>query len=318
MKKDLNALFSLTSRNITVFVKDKMFFFTSLITPLILLVLFVLFLKNVYVSSLEGVLAQFGLEVETNVAQSFANNWLLSSIFAASCVTMAFCIATIMVDDKTSGAINDINVSPVKHSVISLSYLLSTFITTVLFMFVVLAAGLIYLAATGFYLTAGDVFKCIASIILTCLFGSLLACIVMRYIKSQGATSAVATLVSSMYGFICGAYMPISSFPEAIRGFVMFIPGTYGSNIFRHAFLDSTIKAIDGLTPAASKAVRDGFDINLYFFDNAISIEADFLILGLSCAALLGLYLLLTFISAKQANKPARVKTKFKPKTKAG
>ena len=46
--KTLNAL---VKRNVKIFFKDKGTFFTALITPIILLVLYVTFLYNVYVIS---------------------------------------------------------------------------------------------------------------------------------------------------------------------------------------------------------------------------------------------------------------------------
>lgn len=312
MKRDISAVFKLISRNIAVFAKDKVFLFTSLITPLILLALFVLFLKNVYISSFENVVSYYSVTVDDSVADAFANHWLMSSIFAASCVTMAFCVATIMVDDRITGAVNDIRVSPVKEGVIALAYLISTFIITFVFMLIVFFVGLIYLAITGFYLAVSDVFLCIAAILLLSLFGAILANISMAFVKSQGTASAIATLVSSMYGFICGAYMPISSFPEAIQNFVIFIPGTYGSNILRMAFLNPVLKNIDGLSGAAKEGVRDGFDINMYFFDNKLNLSADVLVLVLSCAVLLALYLLLTHFSIKKkgALKPKKCKAR--------
>lgn len=44
----MNALFALIKRNIKLFFKDKGMFFSSLITPAILLVLYATFLGNVY------------------------------------------------------------------------------------------------------------------------------------------------------------------------------------------------------------------------------------------------------------------------------
>ena len=44
----MSKLMSLVQRNTKVFFKDKGMFFTSLVTPLILLLLFVTFLGNVY------------------------------------------------------------------------------------------------------------------------------------------------------------------------------------------------------------------------------------------------------------------------------
>ena len=45
----MKTLLMLTKRNIKLFFKDKGMFLTSLITPLILLVLYVSFLKNIYI-----------------------------------------------------------------------------------------------------------------------------------------------------------------------------------------------------------------------------------------------------------------------------
>ena len=48
------------------------------------------------------------------------------------------------------------------------------------------------------------------------LFGTVLSGIVCYPLQTQGQMSAVYTIVSAGYGFICGAYMPISnsSMPE--------------------------------------------------------------------------------------------------------
>ena len=46
--RECKKLISLVKRNTKCYFKDKVMFFMSLITPLILLVLFVTFLKNIY------------------------------------------------------------------------------------------------------------------------------------------------------------------------------------------------------------------------------------------------------------------------------
>ncbi len=48
---ECKKLISLVERNTKCYFKDKFTFFVSMITPLILLVLFVTFLKNVYMDS---------------------------------------------------------------------------------------------------------------------------------------------------------------------------------------------------------------------------------------------------------------------------
>ena len=50
----MGTFLALTKRNIKIFFKDKGMLFTSLITPIILLILYATFLANVYRDSFEG------------------------------------------------------------------------------------------------------------------------------------------------------------------------------------------------------------------------------------------------------------------------
>ena len=58
---------ALLNRNIKLFFKDKGLFFTSLITPLILLVLYATFLSNVYRDSIVMQFAESGVVIEEKV-----------------------------------------------------------------------------------------------------------------------------------------------------------------------------------------------------------------------------------------------------------
>ncbi len=278
MKNDMFLLFSLTKRNVKLYFKDKVTFFMSLITPLILLVLFILFLKNVYVSSIEGVLADYNT-FDSKLIGSFANSWLVSSLLSVSCVTVAFCSGTIMVDDKLSNAVLDIDVSPVKKGVKYLSYLCSTFIATLIIAFILLIIGFIYLAITGWYLSVSAVLLIILNIILTTLVGSIIATLVNSCVKTQGGLSAVATMASSMYGFLCGAYMPLSQYPKGIRMFLCINPGTYANHLFKHLFMSGPLKEMSGLPSDIDTSIRDAFDVNLYFSNKQISYITSMIIL---------------------------------------
>ena len=109
----MRTLGVLIKRNIKLFFKDKGMFFTSLITPMILLVLYVTFLENVYVDSIRSALPE-GIELSEKLVSGFAGGQLISSILAVSCVTVAFCSNMLMVQDKANGSIGDFRVTPVK------------------------------------------------------------------------------------------------------------------------------------------------------------------------------------------------------------
>ena len=77
-------------RNTKLFFKDKGLFFTSLITPLILLVLYATFLAGVYRSSFESILSQFGAPIEDDLINGLVSGQLMSSLLAVSCETLSF------------------------------------------------------------------------------------------------------------------------------------------------------------------------------------------------------------------------------------
>ena len=153
----MTGLGALIRRNSKLYFKDKGMFFTSLITPMILLVLYVTFLSRTYEGSFRSALAAAGAQVEDTLLHGCVGGQLISSLLAVSCVTVAFCSNLTMVFDKVSGARNDLTVSPVRPAVLSLSYYLATFCTTLLINGIAAAACFGYLALTGWYLSAADV-----------------------------------------------------------------------------------------------------------------------------------------------------------------
>lgn len=294
----MKILWALVNRNIKVYFKDKATFFMSLITPLILLALFVTFLNNVYIDSLK--LTVGNAPLDDKLINAFSGGWLLSSLLGVCCVTIAFC-SNIQVNDKINGTIKDLESIPIKKSYISLSYFISNFIVTFIICFVAMLVGFVYLGIIGWYLSFLDILLIIVDMILCISFGSLLASIVGNFISSQGALSAVATLVSSLYGFLCGAYMPISQFGDAIRNFVMFIPGTYGVALFRNYYLNGVLDEFSKtLDSNMVKGIKDSFDGNVYFFGNQVEMYQMYLILIGSILVLLGIYLGIVFLRKRK------------------
>ena len=109
-------------------------FFTSLITPAILLVLYVTFLGDIYRDSFTANLPE-GLALSEKLLDGLVGGQLISSILAVSCVTVAFCSNFLMVNDKALGTANDFRVSPVKPSLLALGYYIATLACTLIICF---------------------------------------------------------------------------------------------------------------------------------------------------------------------------------------
>ena len=298
---ECKKLISLVARNTRCYFKDKFTFFMSLITPIILLVLFVTFLRNVYIDSFQSAFPE-GFTVDDRILNGITGAWLMSSILSVSAVTVAFCSNTIMIDDKIYSHVTDFNVSPIKKTTISISYYISNFFVTFVVIMAVMLLGHIYLAAVGWYIPVGDAFLIVVDCICGILFGTLLAGIVESFISTQGGLSAVSTLVSSMYGFICGAYMPISTFAKGLQNVLCLLPGTYSVGILRNHYMTGYLNALSdaGVPAEALNGIKDSFDANLYAFGNQVSLGAMYGILLGSCAVLAAAYILIVFLTNKK------------------
>ena len=288
------GLGNLTRRNVRLFFKDKGMFFTSLITPMILLVLYVTFLAKVYRDSFSAALPA-GFPLDGAVIDATVGGQLISSLLAVSCVTVAFCSNLLMVQDKVSGARRDITVSPVKRSTLAASYFLASAATTLIVTVTALAVCLVYLAIVGWYMTVGDVLLMLLDVVLLTLFGTALSSCVNFSLSTNGQASAVGTIVSAGYGFICGAYMPISGFSDGLQRVLSFLPGTYGTALLRsHALAGAYRKmAESGFPDTVIDCIRDSIDCNIYFFGHKAETWAMYAVLVGATALLTAVYVLL-------------------------
>ena len=296
-QSELRKMSYLTLRNIKLYFKDKMTFLVSLITPLILLVLFIAFLKSTYEDSILSIIQ--GFDLDQSLIDALTGGWLFSSVLATSCITIAFC-SGMMVIDKINRANIDFMVSPVKKSTLQLSYVLANLFSTFIITFVLLIVGLIYLACVGFYITFVDILLIVFGIIITSLFGTILANIIWTFTHSQGVVSGVCTLVSALYGFICGAYMPISTMGQGMQYFVSLLPGTYATVLFRQGFLNSVLNRMrETLPQGMTNGIASGFDVKMSFFGHDVSTLALILVISISTIVLLGVFLFINKFKKK-------------------
>lgn len=292
---------SMTKRNVKLFFKDKAMFFTSLITPMILLVLYMTFLAKVYRDSFAAAVPD-GLELDAKLVNGMVGGEILSSILAVCCVTVAFCSNLLMVNDKVSGARKDLLISPTKKSTFALSYYVATLFSTLIISVVATVACFVYVACQGWYLSFVDVLLVFLDVFLLTMFGTALSSCVNVFLSTNGQASAVGTIVSAGYGFICGAYMPISSFGTGLQTVLGFLPGTYGTSLLRNHALAGVFREMAKLHYPADviEKIKDSVDCNLYFFENKVSIGAMYGILIGSIVLFIGIYILINYLKNRK------------------
>ena len=288
----MTGLGALIRRNTKLYFKDKGMFFSSLITPVILLVLYVTFLKKVFDDSFRSALTEAGAVVSDSIINGVVGGQLVSSLLAVSCVTVAFCSNLLMIKDKTSGARHDLTITPVRPAVMAMGYYMASLLSTLIVTLTAAAVCLGYLAWAGWYLTAGDVAALLLDVLLLTMFGTALSSCINFWLTTDGQASAVGTIVSAGYGFICGAYMPMSNFGEGLQKVLSFLPGTYGTSLLRNHTMGGAFAEMErlGFPNQVVEAIRSSVDCNLFFFGHQVTNGQMYLVLVGSTAVLMGLY----------------------------
>ncbi len=295
------GLGNLIRRNSKLFFKDKAMFFTSLITPIILLILYTTFLGNVYKQSFLSAIPT-GFELSEKLINAVVAGQLVSSLLAVCCVTVSFCSNMLMVQDRVSGARADLTVTPVNKSTLAVSYYISTLISTLAICVAASVICFIYLSNIGWYLSFKETVLFFLDVILLVMFGTALSSIINFFLNSQGQISAVGTIVSAGYGFICGAYMPVSSFSDGLQKVISFLPGTYGTGLLHNHALNGVFSELSemGMPKDFVTVFKDSMDCNLYFFDKCVSIEAMYAVLCCSVVVLVLAYIILNVAVKKR------------------
>ncbi len=294
----MTSLGYLIKRNIKLFFKDKGMFFASLITPVILLILYATFLAKIYKDSFLNALPET-IVIAESIIDGTVGAQLMSSILAVSAVTVCFCSNMVMVNDKAINSIRDFTISPVKPYKLAIGYYIATLISTLIIVYIALFACMIYLAIVGFYMTFADVLLVMLDIFLVTMFGLALSSVINFFLSSQGQISAVGTIVSSGYGFICGAYMPISNFSKGLQNVISFLPGTYGTSLIRNHCMRGVFEEMTnvGFPQEVIEGIKDSVDCNLYFFEKSVSEGAMYAVLCGSITALLLIYIIFNIFS---------------------
>lgn len=298
----MTKLIALTKRNTKLYFKDKGMFISSLITPMILLVLYATFLKKIYDDSFRSALEAAGASISDSVLNGCVGGQLIASLLAVSCVTVAFCSNLLMIKDKTGGARHDLTIAPVRFGTLGLSYYLSTLASTLIISLSATAVCLLYLARVGWYMTAADIALMVLDVFLLTMFGTALSSCINFFLSTDGQASAVGTIVSAGYGFICGAYMPISNFGDGLQKVLSFLPGTYGTSLLRNHAMHGVFEEMrnQGFPDAVVESIRDSVDCNLYFFGTKVETGTMYLILCASTLLLIGIYVAFNVVAGRR------------------
>lgn len=264
---------SLVKRHLMVFLRDKWSVFFSLLSVLIVILLYTLFLIKMHDSSLPENLQG------TTEAKHLTYTWLFSGVLMVSTVTVPLGFLGNMIRDKSLRISNDFYVTPLRRLSITLSYLIAAFVITLMLALLNLVIGqvIVYLNARAWLSVMAFVKIVGLTALSSALFTSMLYTAV-SFLKTQNAHGTMSSIIGTLVGFLAGLYVPIGAFGSAFRTFLTLTPFMQASALFRKIYMND---AIDSVFPAGASQSEYTlfFGIDLELFSQQLSTFAITLIL---------------------------------------
>ena len=263
-----------TERNLKLFLKDKANIFFSLLSPLIVLLLYVFFLGRVQTDGMIASLETLGISGGEDHVRAFADSWMLSGVLTCGCITVPLCACGQMVEDKKRGISADMLASPVPRWLPFAAYFCSVLAAGLVICLIVYAVCLVWLALAGSWcLSVADCFAILGTLLLSVFSSSTLLILIVRFFRSEGAFTGLNVILGTVIGFLVGAYMPLSMFPEAVQTITLFIPGGYSAGMFRNFFLRGSLDVISQeLSPQFAEALADEYSLTLRGFGGEVTL----------------------------------------------
>lgn len=273
----MKGILGLIKRNLLLYFKDVQTVIFSLLTSIIVFVLYILFLKNQFVNAINS--AMNGLEafINQNDIDSLVSGILLTGIMGSALITVSFNCLTTIVKDRERKIDYDISATPMKRWQIIVSYFTSAVISSFIMTSVIFTFGIVLISLKqNLYLGFADMLKIYGLIAFGSLSATALFMIVMLFFKTSSASGAFFGMLSAAAGFVIGAYLPVSEFSDSVQTVCNLFPASHVTITFRKLLLSNVLDKITldigGLDEGMfTESIKETFTFNPSMFSNVIS-----------------------------------------------
>lgn len=245
----MRGILGFIKRNVLLFFKDWQSILFSLLTSIIVLVLYLLFLKGTFVSAMQSAMEQYpgsaSMVSETDI-DMFANLLLLTGILGSAMISVPFSCITTLVRDRANKVDYDILATPLKRGQIIFAYFVSAVLSSTLLTGFILAIGLVGISLQGdTHLNGIQLVKAFAVVVLGSISASAIFMIIVLFFKTVSACEAFFGILSAASGFVIGAYIPISQFSNGVQTVCNLFPASQITIMLRNILLNGLLEHIN-------------------------------------------------------------------------
>ena len=273
----MRGFLGLTKRDLMVYFKDIQSILFSMMTPIIVLVLYLLFLKGTFVDAISNASAGLAGLILASDIDMLSNGILLSGILGSSMITIPYTTLATIVYDRDKRIDYDISATPISRVQIILAYFSASALSSFIMTAAVAGVGLAILLMQGsLYLTVKDIFALLGTVLLGSVSATSLFMVFMLFIRTPSASNAFFGILAAASGFVIGAYIPVAEFSGAVQTVCNLFPGSHITALCRNVLMNRLLEHIDSGIGGVDggmfvDAIKNGFVFSPYMFGENIS-----------------------------------------------
>ncbi|MCR4728692.1 MAG: ABC transporter permease [Lachnospiraceae bacterium] len=298
----MRGFFGLVRRNLLMYFKDISAVIFSLLTSIIVFVLYLLFLKGNYVSSIESYAKGLDTFIKDGDIDMLVTGILLVGILGSALITVPYSTIMGIVRDKETGVSDDILVTPLKRRLIAAAYFISAAICSFIMVSFIATVSFILVGIRGnLHMAPGAILATYGIILLGSVSSTSLFMLVVTGFKSSAACNAFFGILSAAAGFVIGAFIPISGFSTTVQTICCLFPASHVTVLLRHSLLNGILEKINtdigGVDGGAfASAIKETFTFELPFMGKALT---PFNSMTIACACVVVFSVLCMFVYSK-------------------
>ncbi|MFS9179593.1 ABC transporter permease [Streptococcus australis] len=242
-------MLELISRNRKVYTRDRLAFFMSFLSVIILILVYQIFLGQIQIDAIKEALNSDTASTDT---VQMVNYWLISGLTTIISMTSTLGAFGVMVLDKEKKLSEDFKVSPVSNFKIELSYAIFAILFGIIMtMFsCIFAIGMFNGFSSLLDFSTTDYLSILGIVSMGTVLAATIILPILAFIRTSSAFTTLSTIVGTFIGFISGVYLSIGSVGESLQQVMTWFPLTQVNALLKQILMKDAISKVFDHAPS--------------------------------------------------------------------
>ena len=242
-------MLELISRNRKVYIRDRLAFFMSFLSVIILILVYQVFLGQIQIDAIKEALNSDTASTDTI---QMVNYWLISGLTTIISMTSTLGAFGVMVSDREKKLSEDFKVSPISNFKIELSYAIFAILFGIIMtMFsCIFAIGMFNGFSSLLDFSTMDYLSILGVVSMGTVLAATIILPILAFIRTSSAFTTLSTIVGTFIGFISGVYLSIGSVGETLQQIMTCFPLTQVNALLKQILMKDAISKVFDHAPS--------------------------------------------------------------------